>query len=312
LKEGCKLDKKIIIIGAGPAGLTAGMYSARARIETVIIEKFFPGGNMLITETIENYPGFDVPVSGQELSEKMKKQYLDWDGELVDGEVEEVSFDKEDKRVILTDGKELSAGALIIASGSVRQKLGVEGEDEFQGKGVSYCAICDGAFFKGKTIAVIGGGNSALEEAIYLTRYVDKCYLIHRRNEFRASKHFNEELLKFPSIEPIMSAVVDRIEGDDTVKNIVLKRLDKKTKEDLKLDGIFVSVGQKPNVDFLKGRLEQNPSGYLITNYRMETSKEGVFACGDVIRKSLYQVVTACGDGAIAASSAEKYLDTKK
>jgi len=303
------LDRKLLIIGAGPAGLTAGMYAARARVETTVIEKLSPGGNMLITESIENYPGFAKAVSGAELSEKMKEQYLAWGGKLLEGEVTGVSLSGRAKKVRISDGKEISAAAVIVASGSSRQKLGVEGEEDFRGKGVSYCAICDGAFFKKKRIAVVGGGNSALEEAIYLTRYADTCYLIHRRSQFRASKHFQEEILKYPSIKPVMSAVVERIEGDDRLRRAVIRRLDTDETEDLELDGIFISVGQRPNVDFLEGQLERNPGGYLITDYRMETSEKGVFACGDVIRKSLYQVVTACGDGAVAATSAEKYLD---
>ncbi len=303
------MEKNVLIIGGGPAGLTAGMYSARARIKTAVIEKLYAGGNMLITEKIENYPGFEESISGTELSERMKKQYLSWGGELLEGEAAEVSFEGRNKIVKLSDGREMNAGALIIASGSSRQKLGVEGEDRFLGRGVSYCAICDGAFFRNKKIAVVGGGNSALEEAIYLTRYASVCYLVHRRNEFRASKHFQEEILKYPSIKPVLSAVVEKIKGGESVRSIILKRLDKNITENLDVDGIFISVGQKPNVDFIKGKIEQNPSGYIMTDYKMQTSEKGVFACGDVVRKSLYQVVTACGEGATAATSAEKYLE---
>jgi len=274
-----------------------------------VIEKLYAGGNMLITEKIENYPGFEESISGTELSERMKKQYLNWGGELLEGEAAEVSFEGRNKIVKLSDGREMNAGALIIASGSSRQKLGVEGEDRFLGRGVSYCAICDGAFFRNKKIAVVGGGNSALEEAIYLTRYASVCYLVHRRNEFRASKHFQEEILKYPSIKPVLSAVVEKIKGGESVRSIILKRLDKNITENLDVDGIFISVGQKPNVDFIKGKIEQNPSGYIMTDYKMQTSEKGVFACGDVVRKSLYQVVTACGEGATAATSAEKYLE---
>jgi len=203
----------------------------------------------------------------------------------------------------------MRSGALIIASGSSRKKLGVEGEDAYTGKGVSFCAVCDGAFFKGKRIAVIGGGDSALEEAIYLTRYVDTCYLVHRRDEFRASAYLQEEMKKHPSIRPVLSAVPEKIEGDGKiVKRIILR--DKKTGnvQPLDVDGIFISVGQTPNVEFISGKIEQNPAGYIVTDYRMATSERGVFACGDVMKKSLYQVVTACGEGATAASSAEKYL----
>ena len=302
------MGQKIIIIGAGPAGLTAGIYSARSLIETLVIEKLYPGGNMLITEKIDNYPGFDESISGADLSERMKKQYLKWGGQLVEGQVVDVLFKECNKIVNLSDGREFSADVLIIASGSSRRKLGIEGEDKFLGKGVSYCAICDGAFFRKKKVAVIGGGDAALEEAIYLTRYATVCYLIHRRNQFRASKHFQEEILKYPTIQPVLSTVVEKIKGDDRVRSLVLKRIDRNTTQEIEIDGFFISIGQKPNVDFLRGKLQQNPSGYIITNDKMQTSEQGVFACGDVIRKSLYQVITACGEAAVAATSAEKYL----
>lgn len=303
------MERNLIIIGAGPAGMSAGMYSARARIKTTVVEKFYPGGNMLITEKIDNYPGFKEGISGADLAEKMKEQYTDCGGEMIKGEVSDVDFTGQHKKIVLSTGEELSAAALIVASGSVRQKLGVEGEEKFAGRGVSYCALCDGAFFKNKKIAVVGGGNSALEEAIYLTRYADICYLIHRRDEFRASRHFQEELLKYPAVKPLLSTTVEKIEGSDRVNNIVVKRADINTVENIAVDGVFISVGQKPNVEFLKDKLEKNPNGYIITDYKMQTSQSGVFACGDVIRKSLYQVVTACGEGATAATSAEKHID---
>ncbi|MCM8778033.1 MAG: FAD-dependent oxidoreductase [Candidatus Omnitrophica bacterium] len=200
----------------------------------------------------------------------------------------------------------------LIASGSSRKKLGVEGEDEYTGKGVSFCAICDGAFFKGKKVAVIGGGNSALEEAMYLTRYAEHCFLIHRRDNFRASLYLQEELKKYPAITTLLSRTVRKIEGDGNRVNVlVLENKNTGKIETIDVDGIFISVGQKPNVEFIDGKVEQNPAGYIITDYKMQTSVKGIFACGDVIRKSLYQVVTACSEGAIAAYSAEIYLSSK-
>ncbi len=303
------MKREIFIIGGGPAGMTAGIYTLRAGIKTTIIEKAFPGGNILLTEKIDNYPGFPEGISGIELAEKMRQQYLKFGGEILNGEVTAISFEGSKKIIRLADGREIKTDAIIIASGSSRKKLDVEGEEKYTGKGVSYCAICDGAFFKGKKVAVIGGGNSALEEAIYLTRYVEICYLIHRRDSLRASFSLQEELKKYPAITPLLSRTVRRIEGDgEKVKGIVLEKKETGEIENIEIDGVFISVGQKPNVEFIEGKVEQTPAGYIITDYKMQTSVKGIFACGDVIRKSLYQVITACGEGATAASSAEKYL----
>lgn len=303
------MKKEIYIIGAGPAGLTAGIYCLRSKVKTTVIEKFSPGGNMLVTEKIENYPGFPEGITGIELAEKMRLQFLNLGGEIIQGEVVEVNFDKSPKEIILSNGQVIKTSVIIIATGSSRRKLGVKGEEKLIGKGVSYCAVCDGFFFKNKIIAVVGGGDSALEEAIYLTRFADKCYLIHRRDQFRAAKYLQEQVRNNEKIVPLLSFVVDEIKGEDKVECLVLKNVKTDEKKEIKLDGVFVSVGQKPNVEFLKGKLKANESGYLIVNEKMETSEKGVFACGDVIRKGLYQVVTACGDGAVAAFFAEKYLE---
>ncbi len=305
------MDKELYIIGAGPGGLTAGIYSLRNKIKATIIEKFMPGGNMLITEKIENYPGFPDGIKGIELAEKMKQQFLNLGGEIIQGEVVDIELKGEEKKIYLSDGKEIKTPVIIIATGSSRKKLGVKGEEEFTGKGVSYCAICDGFFFKNKTIAVVGGGDSALEEAIYLTRFVDKCYLIHRREEFRGAKYLQHQIEKNKKIVPVIPYVVEEIKGKEKVEKIIIRN--KKTEEikELKVDGIFISVGQKPNVEFLKGKLNTDSSGYLIVNEKMETSEKKVFACGDVIRKQLYQVVTACAEGAIAAFFATKYIESE-
>lgn len=307
------MENKIVIIGGGPAGLTAGIYAVRAGIKTIIIEKAYPGGNMLLTERIDNFPGYPEGISGFQLAEKMRSQYLQFGGEIINGEVKDVNLEGNSKVVRLSDNSEIRTDALIIASGSSRKKLDVEGEDEYTGKGVSFCAICDGAFFKGKKVAVIGGGNSALEEAIYLTRYAERCYLIHRRDTLRASKYLQEEIKKYPSIIPLMSRIVHKIEGDGKkVNGLLIENKNTGEKEKFEIDGVFISVGQKPNVEFIDGKVEQNPAGYIITDYKMQTSVKGIFACGDVIRKSLYQVITACSEGAIAATSAEKYLSSKE
>ncbi len=303
------MERKLVIIGAGPAGLTAGIYALSFKINTIVIEKAFPGGNILLTERIVNYPGFPEGISGQELAENMKNQYLGFGGQIITGEVKDIIIEEERKIVKMVDGSEIKTDAIIIASGSSRKKLNVEGEKEYTGRGVSYCAICDGFFFKGKKIAVIGGGNSALEEAIYLTKYADRCYLIHRRDSFRASAYLQEELKKYPAITPVLSRVVRRIEGDgQKVHTLVIENKNTGEIEKISIDGVFISIGQKPNVEFIDGKIEQNPAGYIITDYKMETSVKGIFACGDVIKKSLYQIITACGEGATAANAAEKYL----
>ncbi len=305
------MKKEIYIIGAGPGGLTAGIYSLRSKIKTKIIERFMPGGNMLITEKIENYPGFPEGITGVELAEKMKQQFLNLGGEIIKGEVVDIELKGEEKKIYLSDGKEIKTPVVIIATGSSRKKLGVKGEEEFTGRGVSYCAVCDGFFFRNKIIAVVGGGDSALEEATYLTRFADKCYLIHRREEFRGSKYLQNQIEKNEKIVPVVPFIVEEIKGKEKVEKVIIRN--KKTEEikELEVDGVFISVGQKPNVEFLKGKLEANSSGYLIVNERMETSEKGVFACGDVIEKQLYQVVTACGEGAIAAFFATRYIESE-
>jgi len=305
------MKKGIYIIGAGPGGLTAGIYSLRSKIKTTIIEKFMPGGNMLITEKIENYPGFPKGITGVELAEKMKQQFLNLGGEIIQGEVVDIELKGEEKKIYLSNENEIKTGVIIIATGSSRKKLGVKGEKEFTGKGVSYCAVCDGFFFKNKAIAVIGGGDSAFEEAIYLTRFADKCYLIHRREEFRGSKYLQHQIEKNERIVPVIPYVVEEIKGKDKVEKIVIKNKKSEEIKELKVDGIFISVGQKPNVEFLKGKLHANSSGYLIVNEKMETSEKGIFACGDVIKKQLYQVITACAEGAVAAFFATRYIESE-
>jgi len=302
------MGKQIYIIGAGPAGLTAGIYALRSKLEAIIIEKISPGGNMLLTEKIENYPGFPEGINGFELAERMKKQFLNFGGKILQKEVVSIEL-KENKKIISFSNREtIETDVVIIATGSSRKKLGVKGEDIFVGKGVSYCAVCDGSFFKNKTIAVIGGGDSALKEAIYLTRFVEKCYLIHRRDQFRSSKYFQQQIKNNEKIFPVLPFIVEEIRGKEKVESILLKNTKTEEKIELKVDGVFISVGQKPNVEFLKGKLQTNFSGYLIVNEKMETSEKGIFACGDVIEKQLYQVITACAEGAIAAFFAEKYI----
>lgn len=298
--------EKVIIIGAGPAGLTAGIFLTRDRIPTLIIEKFTPGGNILLTEKIENYPGFPDGVTGFQLAENMKKHFLKFGGEIKEGEVEKIEINGEGKIIKLKSGEELKTKILIIASGSSRKKLGIKGEEEFTGKGVSYCALCDGAFFKDKQVAIVGGGDSALEEAIYLTKFAENVYLIHRRENFRAKKYLQEEIEKNEKIKKILSSVVEEIKGKEKVEEIKIKNLKTDEMYNLKVDGIFISAGQKPNTEFLNGIINTDENGFIIVNEKMETNIKGIFACGDVIKKSLYQIITAASEGAIAAYWAEK------
>ncbi len=300
---------KVIIIGAGPAGLSAGIFLSRDKIPSIIIEKFSVGGNMVLTELIENYPGFPEGITGFELAENMKKQFLKFGGEIKEGEVEKIELRDNKKLVKLKNGEIFESEVLIIASGSSRRKLGVKGEDFLVGKGVSYCAICDGAFFKGKEVAVIGGGDSALEEAIYLTRFSKSVYLIHRRDKFRAKKYLQDEVKKNENIKLLLSTTVKEIKGKERVEGLVLQDLLKDEIKELKVDGVFVSAGQKPNTEFLNGIIDTTENGFIIVNEKMETNIPGIFACGDVIKKNLYQIITAASEGMIAGYFAEKYIE---
>ncbi|MCM8810053.1 MAG: thioredoxin-disulfide reductase [Candidatus Omnitrophica bacterium] len=289
--------------------MAAGIFLARDKIPTIIIEKFSFGGNMLLTEIIENYPGFPDGISGFELSENMKRQFIKFGGEIKIGEVEKLKIDDNKKIVKLKSGEEIIGDVIIIASGSSRKKLNVKGEEEFTGKGVSYCAICDGAFFKEKKVAVIGGGDSAVEEAIYLSKFADSVYLIHRREKLRAKKYLQKEAKSNEKIKFMLPYIVKEIKGKEYVESVILQDLSNQNIIEIKIDGIFISAGQKPNTEFLNGILNTDENGFIIVNERMETNIPGIYACGDVIKKSLYQIITACSEGMIAAYFAEKYIE---
>ncbi|MCM8832878.1 MAG: thioredoxin-disulfide reductase [Candidatus Omnitrophica bacterium] len=289
--------------------MSAGIFLARDKIPTLIIEKLSFGGNMLLTEIIENYPGFPDGISGFELSENMKRQFIKFGGEIKIGEVEKLKINDNKKIVKLKSGEEIIGDVIIIASGSSRKKLNVKGEEEFTGKGVSYCAICDGAFFKEKKVAVIGGGDSAVEEAIYLSKFADSVYLIHRREKLRAKKYLQKEAKSNEKIKFMLPYIVKEIKGKEYVESIILQDLSNQNIIEIKIDGIFISAGQKPNTEFLNGILNTDENGFIIVNERMETNIPGIYACGDVIKKSLYQIITACSEGMIAAYFAEKYIE---
>jgi thioredoxin reductase (NADPH) len=299
----------VIIIGGGPAGLSAGIYSSRSRLRTLLIEKGIFGGLIANAELVENYPGFPEGISGFDIGERMSQQASKFGLETLSAEVTGVDLLKDIKVVSTTEGI-FSAKAVIIASGAERRRLGVQGEDIFINRGVSYCATCDGALFKDHVVAVAGGGDSAVEEALFLTRFASKVIIIHRRNQLRASKMAQERALSHKKIELMWDTVIEEIKGNNKVSEIVVRNVKTGETSQIAVDGIFVYVGQIPNTCFLKGKVPLDKEGYIITDDRMETQVKGVYAAGDIRRNSPRQVITAASDGATAAISAEKFLSS--
>ncbi len=301
----------VIIIGGGPAGLGAAIYSSRARMSTLIIEKAGCGGLIAITDNLENYPGFDKGINGFELTSKMEQQARTSGAEITYGEVVAIETDETLKKVILTD-KTYITKTIIIASGSSFKKLGVQGEEEFIGRGISFCATCDGPFFKNKEVAVIGGGNSALQEALFLTKFASKITLIHRRNEFRAAKILQERVAAEPKIKIILDTVVEEITGTQTIEKIKVRNVNSSAAEEIPVDGVFIFIGWTPNTKFLmNNKIALDEKGYILTDEQMKTAIDGIYACGDVRKKSLRQVVTAVSDGATASVSAHQYIESQ-
>ena len=297
----------LIIIGGGPAGLTAAIYACRARLNSLLIEKEMIGGLITFAGQIDNFPGFPEGINGMELAELMHRQATKYGLETVSADVTGVRLQGEPKVITTTDG-DFTANAVIIASGSERQKLGVPGEEKFTGKGVSYCATCDACFFSEQPVAVVGGGNAALNEALELAKFASRVTIIHRRDQLRATRILQEKALGEPKIEPMWNTVVEEIEGDDVVRKLKLHDVVSGEKSTLAVSGVFISVGLKPNTDFVNGLLRLDETGHIVTNERMETEISGVFAAGDVRHNSIQQAIAAAGDGAVAAISAEKSL----
>lgn len=302
-----KSDYEVVIIGGGPAGLTAGLYASRGRRNSLLIEKGLFGGQMVNAELMENYPGFPKGIAGAELGQLMHEQATKYGLKTLSTEVAGLEL-KGEQKIIKTAEGNLSAKAVIIAGGSERGKLGIPGEKEFTGKGVSYCATCDGAFFRELPVVVVGGGDSAITEALHLTRFASKVTLVHRRDQLRASRILQEKAFSEPKVKLLWSSVVEAIEGEDLVKRIKLRQVITGEKSSLDVAGVFVSVGLKPNTEFLKGILPLDPIGHVITNEKMEAGIPGIFAAGDIRHDSARQAVTAAGDGATAAIYAEKFL----
>jgi thioredoxin reductase (NADPH) len=302
-------DHQVIIIGGGPAGLTAGLYASRAHLKTVLLEAMIPSGQAYMTERIENYPGFPDGISGRELIERFTQQATRFGLDIQQfTKVDKVELVGE-KRTVTAADKKFSASALIIASGAQANKLGIPGEEEFTGKGVSYCATCDGAFFKDQDVTVVGGGDAALEDALYLSRLARKVFVIHRREQLRAQKILQRKALGEPKIEFIWNTIAKEITGGDAVKTLLLENVKDSKQKELAVSGVFIAVGQSPNTDFVRDVVELDDKGYIITDQDCATAEAGIFAAGDVRKKGLRQISTAVGDGALAVTAVEKYLE---
>ncbi len=299
----------IVIIGGGPAGLSAGLYASRAALKTVILERGMPGGQAATTDRIDNYPGFPEGISGPDLMMKMDEQSRRFGTEVQFTEVLSLVQKPEGNFALRTYDGDYTAKAVIIATGARSKPLQVPGEEEYMGRGVSYCATCDGAFFQGKTVAVVGGGDSAIQEGIFLTRFAEKVYVIHRRNELRATKVLQEKALSHPKIEFIMDSVITGIFGQDHVEAVKIRNLRSNEEKAVAVDGVFVYIGKEPSTELFRGFVDLNEQGYIITDENMQTSRHGVFAAGDVRQTPLRQVVTAVADGAVAAVSAGHYIE---
>lgn len=295
----------LIIIGGGPAGLTCALYAGRSRLNTLLIEKMSVGGRILMSEIIENYPGFPEGISSVELMGRMEKQVRELGVKIENDEV--LNLDCVNKSIEISSGIN-QAKAIVIASGAKVRKLNVLGEEKFTGRGVSYCATCDAPFYKNKNIVIVGGGNAVAEEALYLSRFASTVNIIHRRADLRASAILQERLQADKKINFILNSIVTEIKGDQKVDAVKIKDLLSGKENDFSCQGVFIYIGYEPDTEFLKGKLRLDDAGFIITDEDMATSAEGVFACGDCRKKSLYQVINACGDGAVAADSAYKFI----
>ena len=297
----------MIIIGGGPAGYSAALYASRAGLDVVVLEKMYAGGQMTVTETIDNYPGFDEGIDGFSLGMKMQAGAERFGAVTKYGEVTSVELDGKVKRVVTTSEEYLSR-TVVIATGADPRTLGLDGEESMIGRGLHYCAHCDGRFYKGKTVVVVGGGNTAAEDALYLSRLVGKVYLIHRKDALKATKIYHEPLLKAENIEIVPDSTVVGVKFGKKLERVVVKDLKNQEEREIEADGLFVSIGRKPNTSLFKGQLELDAGGYIIADETTKTSLGGVFAVGDVRTKALRQVVTAVADGAVAVHFAEEYL----
>ena len=300
---------QLIIIGGGPAGLSAGLYASRSKLDTLLIEKAGLGGQILNAEMVENYPGFPQGISGAELGALIAQQATKYGLPTAFAEVQGIEIRGAEKIVSTSEGQ-YRAKALIIAAGSEYSKLGVPGEEEFTGKGVSYCAMCDGAFFRDQVVAVVGGGDVALNDALFLTRFAIKVIVIHRRDQLRATRILQDRAFANPRINFLWDTVVESIIGDKLVREIRLRNVKTGNSSRLEVSGVFAAVGLRPNTGYLKGLLKLDEGGFIPVNNQMETEVPGIFAAGDIRVGSIRQVVSAAGDGATAAIAAERFLSS--
>jgi thioredoxin reductase (NADPH) len=303
-----KSNYEVIIIGAGPAGLTAALYTARARLDTLLIEREMVGGQIANVDHLENYPGFPDGISGFDLGQLMQKQAEKFGASVVFTEATGMELKPGDIKLIKTAEGDFESKAIILAGSTKRRKLEVPGEEEFFGRGVSYCATCDGPLFRDQPVAISGGGNGAITEALHLIRFASKVTVIHRRDKLRASPLLQERAFAEPKIEFAFDSTIEKIEGEDFVKRLRLKNEKTGAKSVLEVAGLFVSIGSQPDTAYLKGIINMDEAGHIITNTEMETNVPGVFAAGDIRSKLVRQVVTAAGDGATAAVAAERYF----
>ena len=300
----------VIVLGGGPAGYTAALYAARAGLDTLVVEKFSVGGQMTLTDVIENYPGFEEGIDGISLGFKMQQSAEKFGAETEYDEIVNVNLDAEIK-ILTGTVNEYKSKTVIIATGADPRELGIDKEQELVGRGVHYCAHCDGRFYKDKTVAVVGGGNSAVEDALYLSRLAKKVYLIHRRNELRATKVYHEPLLKAENIEFIRNSRVKEFLTEKRLSGINVENILSAEVSEIECDGVFISIGRKPISELFRGQVELDENGYIVADESTKTNINGVFAAGDIRTKALRQVVTAVSDGAVAAHFAEEYINRK-
>jgi thioredoxin reductase (NADPH) len=299
----------VIIIGGGPAGLTAGLYTSRAKLDSLLIERMIVGGQVMTTTKVENYPGFPGGIDGPELVARFQEHCQEFGLQVTNGEVQQL-IDDGDQKVLIVDGEEYRARAVIVTTGAEPRKLGIPGEKELAGRGVSYCATCDGAFFRDVPVAVIGGGDTAAEEALFLSRFASKVYVVHRRDKLRATPLLQERLMANPKIEIVWNSIPEEVQGNNRgVCELKLKNKVTGETSSLAVEGVFFAIGVIPKAHFLAEVLKLNEEGYILTDDQCRTSLPGVFAAGDVRSKILKQIATAVGDGAVAAIAAEKYLE---
>ncbi len=300
--------RQLVIIGSGPAGLAAAIYAGRSELDGLLLEKLSPGGQVLITDRVDNYPGFPDGVTGFDLVDKMAAHAKKFGIEQKNGEVISIDPTEDCLKIALAGDEDIYTETVIIATGATHRSLGVKGEKELSGRGVSYCATCDGPFFRDQVVAVVGGGDSAVQEALFLTKFASKVYLIHRRDELRATKVLQKKAFDNPSIEIVWDSVVDEITGTDGVEGISLRNTKTDKPSRIDVQGVFIFVGIQPNTGFVKGLVDMDEQGFIKTDEWMRTSQKGVYAAGDCRQKPLLQIVTAVSDGATAAFAIEHDL----